>query len=276
MELGISSLGHIIDIARLGKFKNLKDLLYDATEKCLTFAEKSGIETIELVIDPPEVFSSEYRQRFIDLINSYSLKKQVHGPYIDLNLCSHNNRISEASIESLKESVKISYQIDAKIMTIHPGLANFMISSIREINKEQLKKAIHKLLDYINSQKLMICLENMPQNAFIMTDNKNIEEVYKIISREDLFITFDTSHFYTCNGNMKNLWTKFHQVIKNIHLVDNFSKNSDTHPPLGSGKIDFKEIFDILKSFRYKGPIIIELSSISSINQSINFIKKFL
>ena len=38
MELGISSLGHIIDIARIGKFKNLADLLFNATEQCLNFA----------------------------------------------------------------------------------------------------------------------------------------------------------------------------------------------------------------------------------------------
>ena len=75
---------------------------------------------------------------------------------------------------------------------------------------------------------------------------------------------------------MKKLWAKFHDIIKNIHIVENFSKNSDTHPPLGTGKIDFKEIFDVIKKYNYKGPIIIELSSANSLNQSINFIKKFL
>lgn len=276
MELGISSLGYIIDIARISKFKNLIELQLNATEQCLNFAEKNGIEVVELVIDPPQTFNNEYKQKFINLVNSYSIKKQVHGPYIDLNLCSHNTRISKASIESYIVAIKICYQIDAKIMTIHPGLANFVLSSIRELNKEQLKKAIHKLLDFTNNQKLLICLENMPQNAYIMTDNLNIDEVYSTIGREDLFLTFDTSHFYTCDGNVKNLWVKFHHIIKNVHIVDNFSKISDTHHPIGSGKIDFKEIFEVLKSYSYKGPIIIELSSTNSLNQSINFIKKFL
>jgi len=275
MELGISTLGHIIEIGLNDKFKNLFELLLKASEECLNFAEHFGINIIEFVIDPPDVFNHENRQKFIDLVNSYSLEKQVHGPFIDINLCSHNNRISKASIESYIESVKLCNDIGAKMMTIHPGIANFLLPSIREFNKAQLKRAIFRLLDYAINEKLMICLENMPQNTNIMTDNKNIEEVFNIISREDLFLTYDTSHFYTCDGDVEQLWLRFHNSIKNVHLVDNFSKITDTHPPLGTGKIDFKEIFDVIKKYNYRGPLIIELSNAKSL-KSINFIKKFL
>jgi sugar phosphate isomerase/epimerase len=276
MEIGISSLGYIIDIARTATLNDFKELLLNATEQCFNFAEKNGINIVELVIEPPQIFNDEYKQKFIDLVNSYSIKKQVHGPYIDLSLCSHNTRISEVSIESNIEIIKICYQIDVNLLTIHPGLANFMLTSIRELNKDHLKKAIHKILDFTNNQNFLICLENMPKKAYIMTDNKNIDEVYTTIAREDLKITYDTSHFYMCDGNVSNLWDEYHQIIKNVHLVDNFSKDSDTHPPLGSGKIDFKEIFDVLKNYNYKGPMIIELSSANSLIQSLNYINKFL
>ncbi|MFX0002721.1 MAG: sugar phosphate isomerase/epimerase family protein [Promethearchaeota archaeon] len=276
MELGISNLGHIIDIARTAQFKDAIDLQFKATEQCLNFAEENRIKIVELVAEPPNVLSDEYKQNYINLINTYSIKKQVHAPYIDLSLCSYNSRIFKASIESYIEAINFCYQIDARIITIHPGLANFMLDSIREQNKEQLKSAIHILLDYTNKQKVQVCLENMPQDYHIMTDNFNINEVYGFIGRNDLFFTFDTSHFYTCDGNVDNLWAKFHHIIKNVHIVDNFSKNSDTHPPIGSGKIDFNEIFKVFKNYSYMGPIIIELSSEKSLNQSINYIKKFL
>jgi len=276
MELGISTLGHIIEIGLKGKFKNLFELHLKASEECLNFAEHFGINIIELVIDSPDVFNQENRQKFIDMVNSYSLEKQVHGPFIDINLSSHNNRISEASIQSYIESVKLCNDIGVKMMTIHPGIANLLLPSIREFNRRQLKQAIFRLLDYTITEKLMICLENMPQNTHIMTDNKNIEEIFSIIGRKDLFLTYDTSHFYTCDGDVKHLWLKFHSSIKNVHLVDNFSKITDTHPPLGTGKIDFKEIFDVIKKYNYKGPLIIELSDAKSLNQSINFINKFL
>lgn len=276
MELGISTLGHIIEMGLNSKFKNLFELLLKASEECLNFAENSGINIIELVIDPPDVFNHENRQKFIDLVDSYSLEKQVHGPFIDMNLCSHNNDISKASIDSYIETINLCNEISVKMMTIHPGIANFLIPTIREFNKAQLKIAILRLLDNVINEKFMICLENMPQNTHIMTDNKNIEEIFSIIDRKDLFLTYDTSHFYTCDGDVQHLWLKFHNSIKNVHLVDNFSKLTDTHPPLGTGKIDFKEIFDVITMYNYDGPLIIELSDAKSLNQSINFINKFL
>ncbi|MFX0076254.1 MAG: TIM barrel protein [Candidatus Hermodarchaeota archaeon] len=162
MELGISSLGHFNDLALNGKIKSLKGMQIKATEHCLNFAEEYGIKIVELVIDPPGILNNEYKEEMIDLIKSYSLKKQVHGPYIDVNLCSCNARISKASIESNIEIIKISHQIDANIMTIHPGLASYISNSIRELNKTELKKSIHHLLDFTSKKPLLICLENMP------------------------------------------------------------------------------------------------------------------
>lgn len=276
MKLGISSLGHIIELGLTGKFKNLFDLLFKASKECLNFAEDFGLDIVELVIDPPDVFKSEARQKFIDMINSYSLKKQIHGPFIDMNLSSHNNLISEASIEAYIESMKICNDVGVKMLTIHPGVANFLLPSIRKFNKKQLKTAIFQLLDFANKRGIIICLENMPRNTHIMTDHKNIEDVINLINRKDLFLTYDTSHFYTCDGDVKYLWTKLHSSIKNIHLVDNFSKFTDTHPALGTGKIKFKEIFDVIRTNNYQGPMIIELSDAKSLNQSINYINKFL
>lgn len=276
MKLGISSLGHIIEFGLSGKFKNLIDLLLEATEACLNFSEERSLKICELVLDPPVIFSSENKQKFIDLVKSYSIKKQIHGPFVDVNLCSHNNSISKASVESYIETAKICDEINSKIMTIHPGLANFMISSIHEYNKIQLKEAVNKILDFTSKKNLIICLENMPKKAYIMLDDKNIEEIFNLINREDLYLTFDTSHYYTNDGNVGKLWEKFHEKIRNVHIVDNFSKKTDTHPPLGTGKVDFERIFTIMKEFDYRESIIIELSSYKKLNESIEFINRYL
>lgn len=274
-ELGISSLGHIIEYGLLGKFENLFDLLLKASEDCLKFAEENNIEVVELVLDPPEILNSTNQQKYIDVINSYSIKKQIHGPFIDVNLCSHNFNISRASIESYSFTAQICKQIRAKIMTIHPGLANFLINSIREFNKNQLAQSVKKLLKFTNSMDLTVCIENMPKNCHIMLDENDIDDILSKINHPKIYLTYDTSHFYTCDGNVKKLWEKFHRKIKNIHVVDNFSKNSDTHPPLGTGKINFGEIFEIIENYNYKGSLIIELSSIKELPKSIDYIHNF-
>ena len=269
MKLGISTLAFINGIQ--GNNYSIGELMMRTNEAGLNFAENNDINLVELVLEPPLNSQTKLYSDFVDLVNSYSLEKQVHGPFIDMNICSHNSTISAASVRSYLDTAGFCEKIYAKIMTIHPGLANFLIESIREINKIKLKDSIIKILDATASMDLTICLENMPKRARIMLDELNIEEILNLIGRDDLYLTYDTSHLYTNDGDVTKFWEKFHHRIKNIHIVDNYSKETDTHPPLGSGKIDFLNIFETLKQYSYDGPVIIELSSVEGLGESTNF-----
>jgi sugar phosphate isomerase/epimerase len=276
MELGISSLGHLAEVNLNNKSKNLIDLQLKAIKQSLDFSEKNDLKVVELVIEPTHLLYKENRYKLINLAKSYSVKKQIHGPFIDVNLCSHNKYISTASIETYLETLQLCHELNGRIATIHPGYANFMLKSIRTFNKYQLKNAINIILDSSKSYDLDICLENMPPNANIMTNYENIMNVYNIIDRYDLFLTYDTSHYFMSDGNVDQLWEKFHNKIRNIHIVDSYDKKSDKHPPLGTGIVDFKHIFETIENYNYKGSLIIEISSKGFLSQSINFITKFL
>ena len=276
MELGISSLGYIIDYGLNSDDKNITNMFFQSTEECLNFAEGNSINIVEIVVDPQNIFTDTRRQGFIDLLNSYSMKKQIHGPFIDVNLCSHNDLISKASTEAYIETAKLCREFNVDLMTVHPGLANFLLESIRDYNRIQLARAINVLLDFTNNLNLTICLENMPKNTHIMLDQDNIEEILTSIARTDLFLTYDTSHFYTNDGDVNLLWERYHKIIRNVHLVENFTTDSDTHPNLGSGKVNFKEILDIINNFGYKGALVIELSSNKNLQESIDYINRFL
>ncbi len=276
MELGISSLGYIIDYGLNSDDKNITNMFFQSTEECLNFAEENSINIVEIVVDPQNIFTDTRRQGFIDLLNSYSMKKQIHGPFIDVNLCSHNDLISKASTEAYIETAKLCREFNVDLMTVHPGLANFLLESIRDYNRIQLARAINVLLDFTNKLNLTICLENMPKNTHIMLDQDNIEEILTSIARTDLFLTYDTSHFYTNDGDVNLLWERYHKIIRNVHLVENFTTDSDTHPNLGSGKVNFKEILDIINNFGYKGALVIELSSNKNLQESIDYINRFL
>ncbi len=129
MLLGISTLAHLIDNVSK-KTGSLFDNFFKATEGCFNFAEENDILVVEIVIEPQTIIRGENKHKFIDLVNSYSLQKQVHGPYIDINLCSHNNTISMASVESYLETYNICKEININLMTVHPGQANPMMTSI--------------------------------------------------------------------------------------------------------------------------------------------------
>lgn len=276
MLLGISTLGHLIDYTVNNKSNDLSKSLLEATEACLNYAEEKDIRVVELIIEPQSFLRGDLKQKFIDLTMSYSLKKQVHAPYIDINLCSHNSTISRASIDAYLETYNLCQDLEINLMTIHPGLANSTIKSLQEYNKQQLLSALHILIDSIDDKDFILCLENMPKNSNIMLDDVNISEIFNNLNRKELFLTYDTSHYYTNSGNIRLLWKKMQNKIRNVHIVDNFTKEEDPHPPLGTGNINFERILDIIKSYNYQGSLIIELSSPKGLNQSIEYIYNYL
>ena len=58
--------------------------------------------------------------------------------------------------------------------------------------------------------------------------------------------------------------------------MDNFHKDKDNHPGLGTGKVNFNDIFSVIKKYDYKGALIVELSSAKDLPQSIEYIQKLL
>lgn len=279
MELGISVSGFILDLAFSKKFNNLSDLLLEANEACLTYAEENDIKVCELVLDPPDVISNEIKRNFIDMCNGFSIKKRVHGPITSINMCSNNSLISKASVESLIDTARICNQINAETLTVHPGSEGFVqIESLFSFNKKRLIESVDNLLDATSDLAVKICIENMPnvKGLTMLIHLKDIEQFFKDINRNDIFMTWDTSHSWTSDIDLEMLWKKFHNIIKNIHIVDNHNKTRDTHPAIGSGKIDFQEIFDLIKKYDYNGALIVELMSAKGLSKSLDFVKKFL
>ena len=64
-------------------------------------------------------------------------------------------------------------------------------------------------------------------------------------------------------------------IIKNIHIADELNKKRGSKPAIGSGKINFQEIFDIIKKYNYNGALIVELAFAKDLPKSLDFVKKF-
>lgn len=276
MKLGISSLGHLADRALRGKFKNSHDLLMSSTERALKFAERYDINLVEIILDPPAIYTEENRRRFIDLCNSYSIEKQVHAPFTDVSMCSFNINISNATVKSFIDAAEISNEIGSEIMVVHPGVGHYLISSIRELNKIQLSRAVSDLLDATKDLNVKICIENMPKGTNMLGNVPDIEEFLKNLNRNDIYLIFDTSHAWTLDLDVDLYWERFHDIVKNVHLADNTNKDTDLHPALGDGEVNFKEILNIIKKYDYEGALIIEIITGRALRRSIDFINKLL
>ena len=67
MQLGVSSLGFVVEHSIEGKQNSLIDILLSATEACLRFSEAQGFNICEILIDPPEIYTKENKKKFISI-----------------------------------------------------------------------------------------------------------------------------------------------------------------------------------------------------------------
>ena len=80
----------------------------------------------------------------------------------------------------------------------------------------------------------------------------------------------------TNDGDIPSLWEKFHDRIKNVHLAENVDKETDTHPQLGKGEVNFPQVIENARKYEYDGALIIEVFSSATLRNSTKFIKTIL
>ncbi|MEM3373566.1 MAG: sugar phosphate isomerase/epimerase family protein [Candidatus Anstonellales archaeon] len=185
----------------------------------------------------------------------------VHLPEVDF---------SADSLKKLKKFITMFSRTGCKLFNIH------LFSSIVQLDVNKKIPFLRKLVKFVKQKDVILTLENTEEPPEIFN---------KVFSKipEGLNFCLDVGHanLFTNNNYSIKFINMFSSKLKLVHVHDNFGGNSesdDKHLPLGRGSINFRKIFNKLKSVAYDGLITIELpwSSEEERIQSLNFIKKLI
>jgi len=157
---------------------------------------------------------------------------------------------------------------------VHPGYV-FGGRFFRTVGNKKLIESVNNLLNTVTQlyPNVKVCIENMPKSLNILLKTEDFKIFFSNFNRDELFITYDTAHYWTNVGDPTLFWKTFHNKIKNVHLVDNNTKDRDPHIGLGKGKINFDLIFSLIKSYEYNGALIVELNSKNALIKGINYVR---
>ena len=239
--------------------------LYPAKmDNILDFVTRNKLEYLEIITEYP------YKNVTSDDLSSYDLGISVHAPMSDINISSHVDKIRQASIEEMISSFQKANELDANIVTVHPGsipvMALKFTDKILELNIESLK--------YLQSQAeeygVMMCVENMPLLERLLYTN--VEALFEDVSNEiHSGITLDVGHGHNNGFNVDEMLVS--DDIHHIHLNDN-DGSYDMHDALGTHNIDFKSLFNILEKKKYEDICVIEVYTMHQILKSIDYLKE--
>tara|TARA_Y100000590_G_scaffold169321_1_gene193941 strand:+ start:52 stop:831 length:780 start_codon:yes stop_codon:yes gene_type:complete len=146
------------------------------------------------------------------------------------------------------------------------------------LDKEQCKKTLSDNLNYtaekfssIDVTVLFEPINSIDRPGYLINNIENAKSIIKQADHSNLGLVYDLYHMYKMDKNPMKI---FKNDITNIHHIQIADYPERSEP--GTGKINFKEIFSIIKNSEYDNWIGIEYIPKTKTKDSLKWISKFL
>lgn len=161
---------------------------------------------------------------------------------INNNLFSLNNQQTLNHVERLiKLSIKHKYKV-----FILPLLE---ASEVNIKNWKRVVKILKEISNKIRKTKLILCLETV-LNA------KDLLKLLSSVNKKNIKCVFDTGNRVLMSNSLENEIYSLNKFIGHVHIKDKNNRNLNV--VIGTGKVNFAEIFKALKKIKYKGKFTFE------------------
>jgi sugar phosphate isomerase/epimerase len=170
-------------------------------------------------------------------------------------LSGHCDLMSDERLKDFEENIRLANYFGCEFIVTSTGEAHFGIN--KDSNEEILSRNITKILRICEDQKVRLLLE-------VHGEHGTGESLYKIVNKFDteyLGITYDTANVVYYGNKMPedDIKTCIDKVYS-LHIKDKLGAQKDWNfPALGEGNLNLLKVLDILKEYRYRGPISLEV-----------------
>lgn len=258
------------------KFGLLTNPANDILEE-ITAIKKLESDYVELGIELPEGTPEiilKNKQKILKLFQKFDSKPLAHTAWwIDFG--SGYEPVRKGWVQEAKLSIDVAKKLNITKINFHlypPNIADFFRFYRKELLKN-LIRSLKEIVDYANSKKVIVILENIGIKKLIV----GIKEYKFVIDNvPKLKVHLDIGHAFIENGmqGIKDYIFTFKNKLEHIHIHDNHGRE-DEHLPLGKGRINFEQIVKWLKQIKYNKTMTFEVftSKKDAINSMIKFRK---
>jgi len=228
----------------------------------IKFAINHNFDGIEISIEYPNASPeslAKRRREIIELLSSYPLTRLAHAPAF-LNICDAHHSVWEATLRELVRVLEVAYQLDVKLVTVHPGY--LWPNMTRETALGNLISALETLLHAASDFGLTLGLENLPPPPRgFFTEPEDFRRLFRRLKDERLKFVFDFAHASIgSRASPFSFIDLLFEEMRHIHLSDNLGEK-DNHLPLGTGRVDYRGMIERLKSKGYDRTMTLEVFS---------------
>ncbi|OLS12277.1 MAG: AP endonuclease, family 2 [Promethearchaeota archaeon CR_4] len=255
---------------------DLGEIIFSSIKRAILYAKQYDFDYVEVALDHPLLGNAELKVKLRDFIRDEGLAVNVHAPFVDLTICSHDPNIRAASLRSVFLAIDFAKEVRAGAVTFHPGQRIEPIAHVGDFYFTFLVNSLAEIMRSHPNSSVRLCLENMPTDRKIFGTIDEIKRIMGLPGLSNLWLTYDSSHMYTTKQDPNAFWAELHTRIGNVHLVDNRFFDRDPHIPLGQGKVDFKNLARLITQYRYPHDILVELHSLYQCKRGRSYFQNLL
>lgn len=154
----------------------------------------------------------------------------------------------EASIQYIQHTIEVGLQLGSNRIVFPPLLPR------QGFDYARLAEGLKRLVEYIGSRPVKICLEN--HHNWPLSYTEDYARLFDLIDDPRLGIALDTGHFTSSKVDHLAFIDQFAEKIFHIHIKDHIGTTS---VPLGSGETPLPAIFERLRDIGYSGYASVEM-----------------
>ena len=220
--------------------------------------ESAGLDSIEFWVETPSFWLNGHPVEELEAClrdHPGFAPVNVHSPILDLNPCSVNPRVAQASIAYAAEAIGLAERIGAAVVTMHPGRR----TAKRPPSAPEYAR-FERYLDLLRAgtpgRRVKVAMENMERAVNSILSRPS--EVRELLDREPwLSFTLDVAHAMALSvEEVTNYIDVCGDRLANIHLSR--SENGKTHLPL-DGSPRARAVLQALREAGYPGTLTLEI-----------------
>jgi len=204
------------------------------------------------------------------VIHDAGLATTIHAAFMDLNPGALDSTIREATRRRFQEIFQAAELLRPRVIVFHPGYDDLRYGDNR---MAWLRNSIAFWQEFILRARELNCIIAV-ENIF-EKEPSTLRALLEAIDDPYFRHCFDVGHWNMFTTvSMEEWFAELGPFIAESHLHDNHGQ-ADEHLPLGEGKIDFEQVFSLLKQYAPEAVWTIEAHSLERLERALINIEKY-